>query len=236
MPGALCALTTLQSVETLIEDSHAIMAQENLVPLRALPQYGYIYNLATTVPQTINSGQPIPFSSSSTFPATATATSTNQLTTAGIKHTAGSPQITIVNTGVYFVSFVVYAIQANQFALFLQAGSTAIPAPICNTNYGVGTAYSPTSGFAVINVTVANSILTLVNYVPFVNQVNTQGTNVGITNIGQTTLAYFDTSTGATGLTCGGLINPSVNNTFSSFTGGLEINTVNAALFIQQLA
>lgn len=212
-------LITLNNPETLIEDSAKILEQEHLAH-RALSSYGYIYNLATTTPQVINSRQAIPFSSNGAL--------------MGITHTENTPQITIAAAGTYFVSFVVYAVQANQFALFLQENTNTTPAPVCNTNYGVGTAFSSNSGFAIITTTVANEVLTLVNYTPFVNQANAQGTNVGIQNItGQTTLAYNNNTQG--GISCGAPINSNSSNAFSSFNGGLQINTINAAVLILKL-
>jgi|GEM_PF-5161945 len=238
-------ITSLNNPETLIEDSQKIMEQENL-SFRALSAYGYIYNVATTTPQVINSRQPIPFTSHSNLVGiTHTASTLNPITPCS-PNVPGSPNIGLVAAGTYFVSFVVYAIQANQFALFLQQGTNAVNAPVCNTNYGVGAAYSPNSGFAIIQTTVANSILTLVNYTPYISQVNTQG-NIGTTIVGSTTLAYFGntgsdqlvtTVNGACavpGLACNGPVNTSVANTFSSFNGGLQVNTINAAVLVQKL-
>jgi hypothetical protein len=151
-----------------------------------LGSYGYIFN--TTISdgpngQILNPNQAISFSSSSNL--------------VGITHANKNTNIIIVAPGTYFVCFTVAALQVNQFALFLNG--TIIP----NTNYGTGAGFTQNTGFAIIQTTTPNAILTVVNHTPF-------GTTLGQT--AQTSLSY----------------NP--------YTGGSETNTINAAVFIEQLA
>lgn len=83
---------------------------------------------------------------------------TSGVETAGITHTAGAASITLVNIGVYKVTFSVSGTEASQFALF--NGATMVPGSL----YGSGAATQQNAGQAIVVTTVANAVLTLRNH------------------------------------------------------------------------
>ncbi|OIJ17337.1 hypothetical protein BKP37_02190 [Anaerobacillus alkalilacustris] len=104
-------------------------------------EYAYIYN---------ESAQTVPVESDVTF-------DTNGITTAGITHTPGTAEISIVRAGNYSVSFSVSGVEPNQFALFLNG------VEVSGTVYGSGAGTQQNNGQAIIAIA-AGDILTLRNH------------------------------------------------------------------------
>ena len=109
---------------------------------RPTPQYAYLYNAAV---------QTVPVESNVTL-------DTNGVMTSGITHTAGAAGITLVNIGVYRVTFSVSGTETSQFALF--NGVTMVPGSL----YGSGAGTQQNAGQAIVVTTVANAVLTLRNH------------------------------------------------------------------------
>lgn len=104
-------------------------------------QYGYIYN---------HDAQVVPLEAAVTF-------SHNGVGTPGFTHGLGASVITVVNAGVYKVSFSVSGTEPNQFALFLNG------APVAGSVYGSGAGTQQNHGQAILIIG-ASDALTLVNH------------------------------------------------------------------------
>lgn len=128
------------------------------------PQYGYFYNAAV---------QSVAVEGSVLL-------DTNGVTTAGITHTAGSANITLVNIGTYKVTFSVSGTEASQFALF--NGATMVPGSL----YGSGAGTQQNAGQAIVVTAAANAVLTLKNH--------TSAAAVGLPTTGGGTLANANAS------------------------------------------
>lgn len=128
------------------------------------PEYGYVYNTAV---------QSVAVEGNVFF-------NTSGVKTAGITHTAGSGNITLVNIGVYKVTFSVSGTETSQFALF--NGATMVPGSL----YGSGAGTQQNSGEAIVVTTVADSVLTLRNH--------TSAAAVGLPTTGGGTLANVNAS------------------------------------------
>jgi len=128
------------------------------------PQYAYLFNTAV---QTVAVEANVLFN-------------TSGVKTAGITHSAGSADITLVNIGVYKVTFSVSGTETSQFALF--NGATMVPGSL----YGSGAGTQQNAGQAIVVTTVANSVLTLKNH--------TSAAAVGLPTTGGGTLANANAS------------------------------------------
>jgi collagen triple helix repeat protein len=128
------------------------------------PEYAYLYNAAV---------QTVPVESNVTL-------DTNGVMTSGITHTAGAAGITLVNIGVYRVTFSVSGTETSQFALF--NGATMVPGSL----YGSGAGTQQNAGQAIVVTTVANAVLTLRNH--------TSAAAVGLPTTGGGTLANTNAS------------------------------------------
>ena len=105
--------------------------------------YAYILNL--TVVGTVAIEAPVPFD-------------TNGVITAGFTHTAGSPDITVVNAGTYKIAFSVSGVEPNQFAIFVN-GAPSVPVTV----YGSGAGTQQNTGMGIL-VLGAGDVITLVNH------------------------------------------------------------------------
>jgi len=106
-------------------------------------EYAYIYNLAALTPVAIDAD--VLFD-------------TNGLMTSGITHTPGASQIQIVTPGTYEITFIVTALEPNQFALVVNNSLPVVPGSI----YGSGAGTQQNVG-QVITTFAANDVLTLRN-------------------------------------------------------------------------
>ncbi|MFJ7933895.1 collagen-like protein [Sporosarcina sp. NPDC096371] len=106
-----------------------------------LCEYGYIYNLT---PQTVAIEADVLFD-------------TNGIMTPGITHIPGTSQISVINPGVYEVTFSVSGTEPNQFALFRNG------LPVAGTIYGSGAGTQQNNGQAIITIA-AFDVLTLRNH------------------------------------------------------------------------
>jgi len=104
-------------------------------------QYAYIYNL---------SAQVVPLETAVTF-------DNNGIGTAGFAHGLGSPDITVINQGVYKVTFSVSGTEPCQFALFING------VVVAESVYGSGAGTQQNTGQAILAIG-ANDVLTLVNH------------------------------------------------------------------------
>jgi len=104
-------------------------------------QYAYICNV---------SAQVVPLESAVTF-------SDNGIGTAGFAHDLGSPNITVINEGVYKVTFSVSGTEPNQFALFING------VVVAESVYGSGAGTQQNTGQAILAIG-ANDVITLVNH------------------------------------------------------------------------
>ena len=104
-------------------------------------QYAYIYNV---------SAQVVPLETAVTF-------SDNGIGTAGFAHGLGSPNITVINEGVYKVTFSVSGTEPNQFALFVNG------VVVAESVYGSGAGTQQNAGQAILAIG-ANDVITLVNH------------------------------------------------------------------------
>ena len=104
-------------------------------------QYAYIYNV---------SAQVVPLETAVTF-------SDNGIGTAGFAHGLGSSDITVINEGVYKVTFSVSGTEPNQFALFING------VVVAESVYGSGAGTQQNTGQAILAVG-ANDVITLVNH------------------------------------------------------------------------
>ena len=103
--------------------------------------YGYVYNLTA---QTIAVEADIPFDSTG-------------LITPDFTHAAGSPIVTITNTGVYAITFSVSGTEPNQFALFRNATL------VLGSIYGSGAGTQQNTGQVIVAAT-AGDVLTVRNH------------------------------------------------------------------------
>jgi hypothetical protein len=106
-----------------------------------LAEYGYVYNVAA---------QSVPLEGATSF-------SSNGVLTTGIVHVPGTPGTTLVNAGVYKVTYSVSGTEPNQFALF--ADGVLIP----GTVYGAGAGTQQNTG-QVIFQSAAGAVITLRNH------------------------------------------------------------------------
>jgi Collagen triple helix repeat (20 copies) len=106
-----------------------------------LAQYAYIYN---------TSGEVVPLESGVTF-------DTHGVLTSGIVHAAGDAGITLVDAGVYKVSFSVSVTEPNQMTLFVGGVPTA------GATYGSGAGTQQNSG-QVIVMAAAGAVVTVRNH------------------------------------------------------------------------
>jgi hypothetical protein len=83
--------------------------------------------------------------------------SANGVLTGGITHAPGSDAITVVNAGVYKVTYTVSAVALSQVALFLDG------AEVVGTIYGSGAGTQPNVGQAIITIA-GGSVLELRNH------------------------------------------------------------------------
>ncbi len=104
-------------------------------------QYAYIYNV---------SAQVVPLETAVTF-------SGNGIGTAGFVHGLGSSDISVINEGVYKVTFSVSGTEPNQFALFING------VPVAESVYGSGAGTQQNTGQAILAIG-ANDVITLVNH------------------------------------------------------------------------
>lgn len=81
---------------------------------------------------------------------------------AGFSHVVPSEDIVILNPGTYQVVYNVTGERSNQMQLFLDSG--AGPVAAVGTNYGSATNGQQNTGFAIIETTVANTILSIRNH------------------------------------------------------------------------
>jgi hypothetical protein len=105
---------------------------------------------------------------------------TSGVKTAGITHIAGASDITLVNIGVYKVTFSVSGTETSQFALF--NGATMVPGSL----YGSSAGTQQNTGEAIVVTTVANAVLSLKNH--------TSGAPVGLPTTGGGALANVNAS------------------------------------------
>jgi hypothetical protein len=106
-----------------------------------LAEYGYIYNVSA---ETVALEADVTFDS-------------NGVLTAGITHLAGGAGITVVNAGVYKVSFSASGTEPNQMALFVNG------TPIAGTVYASGAGTQQNSGQAIVNLA-AGAVMTVRNH------------------------------------------------------------------------
>ena len=104
-------------------------------------EYAYVYNL---------SAQVVPLETGVTF-------SDNGIGTAGFTHGLGSSDITVVNQGIYKVTFSVSGTEPCQFALFING------VVVAESVYGSGAGTQQNTGQAILAIG-ANDVLTLVNH------------------------------------------------------------------------
>jgi hypothetical protein len=81
----------------------------------------------------------------------------NGIITAGFTHGLGSADISVVNQGIYKVTFSVSGTQPNQFALFINGVAVA------GSIYGSGAGTQQNTGQAILSLQ-AHDVLTLVNH------------------------------------------------------------------------
>jgi hypothetical protein len=96
------------------------------------------------------SAQVVPLETAVTF-------SDNGIGTAGFAHGLGSSDITVINEGVYKVTFSVSGTEPNQFALFING------VVVAESVYGSGAGTQQNTGQAILAVG-ANDVITLVNH------------------------------------------------------------------------
>ena len=106
-----------------------------------LSQYAYVYNLGE---------ETVPLEADVTF-------DTNGVMTSGITHTPGAAGITLVNSGIYMVTFSVSGTQPSQMALFVNG--TVVP----GTVYGSGAGTQQNNGQAIVAIA-ADGVLTVRNH------------------------------------------------------------------------
>lgn len=102
--------------------------------------YAYIYNLT---PQTVAIGADVLFDTNGVI--------------SGFVHAPGSPSITVGETGIYEISFIVSGTEPNQFAIFANG------VPVAGSIYGSGAGTQQTSGQMILALA-AGDILTLRNH------------------------------------------------------------------------
>ncbi len=85
---------------------------------------------------------------------------TNGVVKGGIAHTAGTAEITLVNSGDYLISFSLSATEINQFSLFLNG------APVAGALYGSGSGSQQNSGQVILTAT-AGDVVTVRNHTSF---------------------------------------------------------------------
>jgi hypothetical protein len=81
----------------------------------------------------------------------------NGILTAGITHTAGSSDITFINSGTYKLTFMISTVEASQYTAFLNGVA------ILGATYGSGAGTQQNSGQVIVAVA-AGDVLTLRNY------------------------------------------------------------------------
>ena len=101
------------------------------------PQYGYFYNLSILTPIPIEGD--FPFDLDGQF-------------TSGFTHAANSPDIVIVNSGIYSVQFSASTTESGQIQLFL--GGIDVPGAC----YGSGAGTQQNHGFVIISATAGQSL------------------------------------------------------------------------------
>jgi hypothetical protein len=106
-----------------------------------ISEYAYIYNVAA---------QTAPLEAAYTF-------DSNGVLSSGIRHTAGSAAIELVNSGTYKVTYSVSGTEPNQMALFVQG------AVVPGTVYGSGAGTQPNTGQALVTVA-PGDLLTVRNH------------------------------------------------------------------------
>jgi BclA-like protein/collagen triple helix repeat protein len=106
-----------------------------------LSQYAYVYNLA---------GETVALEAAVTF-------DSNGVMSSGITHAAGAAGITLVNSGIYEVTFSVSATGPNQVALFVN--EAVAPGAV----YGSGAGTQQNTGQVIVAVS-AGAVLTLRNF------------------------------------------------------------------------
>lgn len=101
------------------------------------PQYGYFYNLSILTPIPIEGN--FPFDSNGQF-------------TSGFTHAPNSPDIVIVNSGIYSVHFSASTTESGQIQLFL--GGVAVPGAC----YGSGAGTQQNHGFVIISASAGQAL------------------------------------------------------------------------------
>jgi hypothetical protein len=81
----------------------------------------------------------------------------NGILTAGITHTAGSADITLIGSGTYKISFSISAVEPSQYTAFLNGVA------ITGTTYGSGAGTQQNNGQAII-AAAAGDVLTIRNH------------------------------------------------------------------------
>jgi hypothetical protein len=81
----------------------------------------------------------------------------NGIITAGFTHGLGNSDISVINQGIYKVTFSVSGTEPNQFALFVNG------VVVAGTIYGSGAGTQQNNGQAILSLQ-ANDVLTLVNH------------------------------------------------------------------------
>jgi hypothetical protein len=136
----------------------AVGATGPIGPASELDQFGYVYNQAAQLVE-----------GDTTF-------DSNGILSSGITHTPGSSQIVINSAGLYQITFTVSAVNANQFALFLNG------APIPGAVYGSGAGTQQNSGQVIVNMAVGD-VITLTNHtspIPVTLQTLAGGTQTNV--------------------------------------------------------
>lgn len=128
---------TITATTELLSVPYALYAKSSG---NGIGDYAYIYNIT---------GQTVPMGASIDF--------SNNGVTKGIAHSSGSPDITIVTTGTYEISFQISAIEPNQFALYLNGSILA------GTLYGSAAGTQQNSGMGIITAS-AGDVLSLRNH------------------------------------------------------------------------
>ena len=106
--------------------------------------YGYIYNVTGQAPVAVEA--PVLFDSNGPL--------------VGVTHTPGTSDITVVNSGVYVITFSVSGVEPNQFGIFING--VAVP-QTDQTIYGADTGAQQNTGLTIVTLT-AGDVLTLVNH------------------------------------------------------------------------
>jgi hypothetical protein len=96
------------------------------------------------------SAQVVPLETAVTF-------DSNGIGTAGFAHGLGSSDITVLNEGVYKVTFSVSGAEPNQFGLFING------VVVAESVYGSGAGTQQNTGQAILSIG-ANDVITLVNH------------------------------------------------------------------------